>query len=285
MSTDRSIGILAPFFSHPAFIQRMRGIIDGLDESGDEYNMVLFHVRTPEQIEYQISRILRTHLVEGLIVNALPLSEQQLERFAREHIAVVRILDRPLLGTPTIGIDNRLGGRLATEHLIGLGHTKIGFVGEFLEDPFNFPTATERQAGYQEALQAHGLALNPHYLVYPDRSPLSTLQAARRLLSLPEPPTAIFAMYDEKALHVIQTINDIGLKIPDFVSVIGFDDIDAAHHLGLTTVRQHFERCGQLAAQMLLRLLVDDPSWQDLCAPQLELVVRETTAPPDHFKI
>ncbi len=281
MISGRSIGILSPFFSHPAFIQRMRGIMDTFDEMGPEYNLVLFHVRTPDQVDQQIARIIESRLVEGLIVNSLPLNEQQLARLEMENIAVVRIFDRAIPGTPTIGMDNRTGGRMATEHLIGLGHTKIGFVGEFLEDPFNFPTSMDRYTGYVDALTAHGLPIQPRYAVYPDRYPLSTKEATRRLLSLSDPPTAIFALYDVKALRVIEAINEIGLKVPDFVSVIGFDDIDAAQYLGLTTVRQHFEKCGQLAAQMLLKLFVGDPSWREMQLPPFELVVRGTTAPPN----
>lgn len=281
MISGRSIGILSPFFSHPAFIQRMRGIMDTFDEMGSEYNLVLFHVRTPDQVDQQLARIIESRLVEGLIVNSLPLNEQQLARLEMENIAVVRIFDRAIPGTPTIGMDNRTGGRMATEHLIGLGHTKIGFVGEFLEDPFNFPTSMDRYTGYVDALTAHGLPIQPRYAVYPDRYPLSTKEATRRLLSLNDPPTAIFALYDVKALRVIEAINEIGLKVPDFVSVIGFDDIDAAQYLGLTTVRQHFEKCGQLAAQMLLKLFVGDPSWREMQLPPFELVVRGTTAPPN----
>jgi len=281
MISGRSIGILSPFFSHPAFIQRMRGIMDTFDEMGPEYNLVLFHVRTPDQVDQQIARIIESRLVEGLIVNSLPLNEQQLARLEMENIAVVRIFDRAIPGTPTIGMDNRTGGRMATEHLIGLGHTKIGFVGEFLEDPFNFPTSMDRYTGYVDALTAHGLPIQPRYAVYPDRYPLSTKEATRRLLSLSDPPTAIFALYDVKALRVIEAINEIGLKVPDFVSVIGFDDIDAAQYLGLTTVRQHFEKCGQLAAQMLLKLFVGDPSWREMQLPPFELVDRGTTAPPN----
>jgi DNA-binding LacI/PurR family transcriptional regulator len=281
-SPAHAIGILSPFYSHPAFIQRMRGMMDALDTSGIEHHLMLFHVRTPEQIEQHINRIISTRLVNALIINALVVGDAILERLAAHGIAVVRIFDHPLPGTPTVAVDNRIGGRVATEHLIGLGHTKIGFIGEFLEDPFNFPTAIDRHAGYLDALKAHGLPVQPRYTIHPDRLPLSTLEATRRLLSLPDPPTAIFAMYDMKALRVIEAINEIGLKVPDFVSVIGFDDIDLAQYVGLTTVRQHFEAGGRMAVEMLLKLLANDPSWEEMRPPPLELVVRATTAPPNN---
>ena len=176
----------------------------------------------------------------------------------------------------TIAIDNVEGGRKAVEHLISLGHRRIGFVGGSLRSP----SFKERLDGYRAALEAHG---------YPADADLVQLGASQgghetmlKLLALPQPPTAVFASNDVNAVRALKAIQEKGLKVPEDVSVIGFDDSARASESWppLTTMRVDAEHMGRLAVQKLLARVEQEERPVDLVLVGAELVVRQSTAAP-----
>jgi len=184
----------------------------------------------------------------------------------------------PALDVPTIGATNWAGGLSATEHLIGLGHRRIGYVA-------GAPTLLSSRArldGHRAALEAAGLSLDPALVVTGDFSHESGFRAAVTLLANPEPPTAVVAANDQMALGAYEAVRQRGLRVPEDVSVVGFDDLPSARWSSppLTTVYQPLAQMGALAARTVLRLV----RGEQLDVPRLELathlVVRESTAPP-----
>ncbi len=178
---------------------------------------------------------------------------------------------------PTIDADSFSGARDGTSHLLDLGHRRIGFIGGRKD----LGTSRLREAGFRAAMEAHDVAVDENLIVYARYEPNLAGEAARALLGLPEPPTALFVSNDVMALRVISIAQECGVLVPEQLSVIGFDDIPEATLLprGLTTVRQPLQAMGFAAMEMLLRILSGTDGAEHVRMPT-ELVIRGTTAPP-----
>ena len=191
--------------------------------------------------------------------------------FDRPAVAVGEKLD----GASSITIDNRLAARRAVEYLIELGHNRIGLVaGPHLPD-LPTPVPEQRRLGYEDALGATGLPVDPELTVSGEWTAGGGAAALAALLDRPDPPTAVFCMSDEMAFGVLRAAAKRGLGVPDDISVVGFDDHDLAGALGLTTMRQAVDEMGVRAAATVVGLIDGDPptdiTWD------VPLVVRETT--------
>ena len=180
-------------------------------------------------------------------------------------------------------IDDVHGGELATSHLIELGHRRIGYLGDKSPDPFRFASSRDRTRGYEQALAHAGIELRPEYVREGTQSHHIARSTAIDLLRLPHRPTAIFAASDTQALGVIEAARILGIRVPEDLSVVGFDDIEIAAHIGLTTVRQPLFESGRRGTELLLQMLagaaqqLGDQHTEQL---SVELVVRSTTATP-----
>ncbi len=177
-------------------------------------------------------------------------------------------------------IDDVAGGQMATQHVIDLGHRKIGFVSDQLENPFNFVSSRDRYQGYRRALAEADVPFRPEYHQQGEHGRQEAREMARALLSLPDPPTAIFAASDTQAIGVLEAARDAGLKVPEDLSVIGYDDIEIAEYLHLTTIRQPLFALGVEGVELLLDSIATPPSTPRRVLLPIELAVRHTTAPP-----
>ena len=192
--------------------------------------------------------------------------------FDRPAVAVGERLD----GASSITIDNRAAARRAVEHLIELGHTRIGLVaGPPLPD-LPTPVPEQRRIGYEDALRAAGLPVDPDLAVGGEWTASGGAAALSSLLDLTDPPTAVFCMSDEMAFGVMRAAARRGLAVPEDLSVVGFDDHDLAGAMGLTTMRQAVDEMGVRAAATVLGLIDGEPptdiTWE------VPLIVRETTS-------
>ena len=179
---------------------------------------------------------------------------------------------------PSVEADSRGGAIQAVEHLVGLGHRRIGF----LAGRGDLRSASLREAGYVQALAAAGIARDPGLTRDGEFELGAGRTAARELLTLADRPSAVFAANDLMAVSVLRTAHELGLRVPDDLSVVGFDDIPEAarEQPALTTVRQPMHRLGTVATTMLFSLLGGvDPAEAEVVLPT-KLVVRGTTAPP-----
>jgi DNA-binding LacI/PurR family transcriptional regulator len=277
LSTGRTttIGVLAPFFTEPSAVERLRGVTRRLASSG--YQVTLFDVELPEHGEAALRSLAVKGRVDGLLVVSLPLTAAQLERLEAAGVPVV-LVDQRAEGAAAVFTDDEAGGRLATEHLLHLGHERIAFVGDTENGPFGFTSSEARRRGYEAALRDAGVAAHPEYVRRgPHRRDAARI-AAGELLGLSVPPTAIFAASDHQALGVLEAATMAGVDVPGRLSVIGFDDVELARYCGLTTVAQPLEASGARGAELLLDALAGgEPGSQEL---RLELQVRSTTASP-----
>jgi len=272
-NTNR-IGVLTPFFTAPSFVQRFRGVASALSKAN--YELVIYPVDSMDHLQGYISSIPLMRNIDGLIIMSLSLNDQDAKRLSNGMESVLIEYSHPQLNS--IQIDDQRGGRLVAEHLISKGHKSFGFLGD-IEPPERFaihPVKT-RLTGFKQGLEAAGLSLPDTYIFSCPYTQKETWQAAHKLLHLPKPPTAIFAASDMQALIVMKVARELNIKIPNDLAVVGFDDIDVADHVDLTTIRQHLDESGRLAAEILLsRIGESNRPLQHINLP-LQLIERLTT--------
>jgi LacI family transcriptional regulator len=174
----------------------------------------------------------------------------------------------------TVIAANHAGAREAVEHLIGLGHRRIGFIGGRPD----LQSAHQRREGYEAALRAASIAPDPELIAVGDFSIESGRACARQLLSLADPPTAIFAANDQSAFGAIEAARAAGRSVPGDLSVVGFDNIPeaATYQPALTTVDQFIARMGFVAAEMLIRLVQGERLETERCEMPTQLVIRDS---------
>ncbi|HVU12187.1 MAG TPA: LacI family DNA-binding transcriptional regulator [Phototrophicaceae bacterium] len=252
-STAR-IGVITPFFTSPSFTDRLRGVASALANS--RYELVIYTVDSMDRLDGYLSSLPLTGNLDGLILISLPLDDAAAQRLRANELPTV-LIEYAYLGFSGIVIDDRAGGQMAAQHLIEQGHRRCAYV-YFGESPeYSIHPEVPRLAGFRQALAEHGLALPDEYVKYVPISRRGIREKLRELFDLPEPPTAIFAPSDDLAIRIIHRAHELGLSCPRDISVIGFDNIDIAEHVDLTTISQGLVESGQIAVQELLARLND----------------------------
>lgn len=272
-----NVGAIMPFITHPSFVERLRGIQLALNDQDNDFNLILFNVSEPDQYPDQLQSIVEHATVDGLLIATLTVTDEQRELLAQAAIPFVTLSDACSDEPNCISPDNLRGGYMATEHLLELGHRRIAYVGDAFPNAYGFPTGELRYQGYVDALAAHGVPLQSEYVRFGAHGEEPAYRLAQQLLALPQPPSAIFAMSDIQAVGVMTAIREAGLRVPEDISVIGFDDVQLSRYIGLTTIRQHLQEGGYLSMGLLLEMLTTRGPVQPRQLPALELVVRGTT--------
>jgi len=275
-----NIGVVAPFFIRPASVERLRGVETILAEH--KYDLILYNVETKERRDELFQSLPRGDMFDGLLIFTLSPSDEVAERFINGHIPVV-LVDAGHPQMSRVIIDDVSGGYMATKHLIDLGHERIAYISDILESPFEHVGASSlRYQGYQQALQEAGISLSPDYYRQGLHGVLQARQMTHDLLSLPKPPTAIFTASDTQAIGVLQAANERNIAVPEQLSVIGFDDIEIAEYLKLTTIHQPLFTSGVEGAALLFQCMENPEMMNKATEIQLplRLIERATTAPP-----
>lgn len=270
-----TIGVVTPFFTYPSFVERIAGIQEALDESG--YTLVLYSIRSADQLQWQLRDLVSQKHVDGLLILALPFPAGELKQSAPDF-PLVTIDNDANEYYPHFVVNDVQGGSQATDYLIAHGHTKIGFIGDRMEKPVSFTSSALRLQGFKKTLMEAQLSYNPDWVWCGEHSREAARQAAHHMLTQPDRPTAIFASIDTLAFGVLVAAKDLGLRVPDDLAVIGFDDIQAAEIANLTTVRQHLFDSGRLGAEAMLRWLEEGkfPTEQWCTVLPLKIIERGT---------
>jgi DNA-binding LacI/PurR family transcriptional regulator len=279
--TPRTVAIILPHLTRPSSVERLAGALAVLARY--EYDTIVCNVDTPGQRDHVLATLVARHRADGVIVVSLPLSKAQLAAFRQAGLPLATV-DIAARGVPHTVIDDVAGGRLATDHLIGLGHRRIGFIGDRVQravsTALGFTASARRLAGYRQALAAAGLAADDDLIRLGPHGPASAQALAAELLDLPEPPSAIFAASDTQAMGVLAAADQAGASVPRQLSVIGFDDIQSAALLGLSTVRQPLEDSGAQVAERLCALLRGEPVRPQRQVLELQVMHRASSARP-----
>ena len=268
------IGVLAPFFTYLSFTDRLRGVMMAL--AGTTYELVVYSVTSSAQRDSYLASIAVNRRLDGLIVMALPFEEHVVRRLLHSQLATVLIeVAHPFFSR--IEIDNEAGGRMAAEYLLKHGHCRCAFVGDSEVPDYAIHTSDWRLVGYRRALREAGVGLPDAYVALAPHGMEQARQQAHRLLDLPEPPTAIFAPSDTQAMGVLKAARERGVAVPRELAVLGFDDVEMADYIGLTTIRQPLRESGRVAVDLLLAHLSDRSRLVQRVTLPLTIVERETT--------
>jgi LacI family transcriptional regulator len=264
------VGLIMPDIAYPFAFEVMRGVNQAIAES--EFDLLLYttgDVRKSGRAshEQKFVSLLNNSITDGAIVVAPVTGE-----FSSD--APIVSID-PLMSNPhypSVHATNYKGATDAMNYLLGLGHTRIGFIGGRAE----LESSTRRLKGYRDALEKAGIPIDEKLIASGDYTTESGIKCTRELLALDEPPTAIFASNDQSAMGVYQVAQELGLRIPDDISVIGFDNIMESKYLKLTTVDQFIYEMGFVATQMLIKLINGEELDSQTYKMQTQLVIRES---------
>jgi len=250
-----------PDLMHPFFQQVLVGLKHGAGAKG--YDLLLFATDEPGNGFGGTHSYLRRaghHGVDGVVVMGYDPSDPEMRRLVASGLPCITIDADP--GEPHCGYvmsENREGAAQAVRHLHGLGHERIATIA----GPQHMWPGAERLDGYREEMQRLGVEVRGEYMIEGDFYDETGYRATRQLLELPEPPTAVFAASDLMAAGALRAASELGVRVPEDLAVVGFDDIEIAGLIqpALTTVRQEMHDIGEAAAEGLGRM-IDDPETQ-----------------------
>jgi DNA-binding LacI/PurR family transcriptional regulator len=252
-------------------------VVGGIEECAleNDYSVILAASHGDPDREFRAVQSFYERRVDGVIVMA--------SRVGTRYLSILSEMNSPIVlinshhrgeFTYSVRIDNVEAAKMATNHLIGLGHRRIAYIG----DESGFQSDSERLRGYQEALKDEGISLDPAMVVQADGTPAKGLSAMSDLLRLPQPPTGVFCYNDREALGAMRAVRECGMRVPDDISIVGFDDLFLSSYIDppLTTIRQPKHEMGRQATEILFALLNEEKPKSRISIGTL--VVRESTA-------
>lgn len=264
------IGLVVPDIGFPYSIEIMKGVNRAIAES--KFDLLVYttgdiHKDGTASHEQHYVSLLNNSVTDGVIIVASAAAE-----FITDSpiVAVDPHIINP--NYPSVQGTNYQGAMEAMNYLIGLGHRRIGFISGRPE----IGSAGRRLQGYQDALTNAGIELDENLVANGDFTQKIGHKCTRELLALSNPPTAIFAANDQSAIGVFEAAEELGLHIPEDLSVVGFDNISEAKYLGLTTMNQFLEEMGYVAVQMLIRLIGGVPLELKVHKMQTKLIERSS---------
>lgn len=268
------IGLIMPDIAFPYAIEIMKGVNRAIAES--EYDLLVYttgDIRkhgTALHEQHYVS-LLNNSVTDGVVIAAPA---------AADFVSNAPIVSIDPLAInpnyPSVHATNYQGALDAMHYLIGLGHTRIGFI----RGRAGLESSIRRLKGYYNALEQAGLIIDEALIAPGDYTTETAVKCTRELLALENPPTAIFAANDQSALGVFQVARELGLRIPDDLSVVGFDNIPEAGFAGLTTVDQFLGEMGYIATKMLIDLINGVPLTEKIHQVQTKLVLRSSCKNP-----
>lgn len=271
------VGLILPDIQNPFFADVARGVEDVAQKYG--YAVFLGNSDEDPRKEKHYLEVMRAEMVDGVIVPPISETDEAVSRLARARVPVVCV-DRRLarVDADTVVVDNVRGAYEATDHLIRLGHQRIGFI----EGRPEISTSTERMRGYRKALLEHGLEVDANLIREGDSRQASGARLAAELLAMEERPTALLVGNNLMTLGALETSYALGLRIPDDLAVVGYDDMPWALALNppLTAVRQPGYEVGQRAMELLLQRIREPARSTTLVLLQPQLIVRRSCGSP-----
>lgn len=270
-----TIGMIIPDGVNPFFAEVARGIEDTGFEHG--YSVILCNSDGDLEKELHYTKVLNAKRVDGIIFVAVGVSHEHIQMLQARKLPVV-VVDREIPGVnvSTVITDNQKGGWLATNHLIELGHRRIACIA----GPNNLTPSAARVTGYQQALKAHNIELNETLILRGDFQYQSGYRLMKQLLENKTVPTAVFACNDLMATGALCAAVEMGFRVPEDISIVGFDDIDLASYTTppLTTIRQPKYEMGVFAVGLLLDQIKDTNPKPERHILDTELVTRKSSA-------
>ena len=268
-----TIGVIAPFISRWYFSQALAGIEQALREAGMDLLLYNFAQVDARQRVFQQKKLVGK--VDGLIVISLPPTQKEFEQILGLGIPV-SLMGTLHEGCSCVSIDDVKGAEMATQHLVDMGHRDIAIMVGQNAYAYKFEVADQRLHGFKKVLTENGIEFNPPWQITADFDSHTSEIAMDEFLRQKKLPTAIFCQSDEMAFGAITSLRKKGLRVPEDISVIGYDDHEYANLVGLTTIAQPVQFLGQLAAsQIMARIGKPESSIAQMKVPT-SLVIRNS---------
>ena len=275
---SRTIGHVVPNYANPNVASQLQAVQEVMTDAG--YTVISFDTQERSATQRVALQALEENVADGLIMTPVSSRDDGLSRLSARIPLVLTNREVDGLEVDRVVTDNALGARLAIEHLVGLGHRTIGYITSSRE----VSTVQDRVAGYRVALEAAGLHPEPGLVIRAEASIEAAVEATRTILQRRRRPTALFVYNDFMAVGVLSALLQLGLRVPDDVAIVGFDDIIYAPYLRvpLTTVSQQTEAIGRTAARLLLARMEDGSRPPERVVLEPHLVVRASTTGSRH---
>jgi len=274
----KNIGVVVPYVDRWFFSTALETVDRELVKAG--YDVTLYNLSSGDDHRNSVfSRSLPRKRVDAVMCISVKMTDDEIAALAKVNKPIVA-LGGPIAGAKSIKINDTSAGRLATDHLLAMGHTNIAMIGQDEKDAKLFNVFNERRDGYETALKLAGIQPRAGWYKAVSKYAISEgYSAAKQLLGDPHnAPTAIFASSDELAVGAMLAAKDIGLKVPQDVSIVGVDNHELAEFFGITTIDQNVTGQAELLVKTMLQLLDnpehavnDDVEWP------IQLIVRGST--------
>lgn len=264
------VGLIMPDIAYPFAIEVMKGVNRAIAES--EFDLLVYttgDVRKSGRAfhEQKYVSLLTNSISDGVVIVAPVAGEFNIDA---PIVSIDPLASNP--NYPAVHATNYQGAMDAMEYLLGLGHRRIGFISGRAE----LESSNRRLKGYREALEKAGIPVDESLIASGDYTTETGISGARQLFAMEKPPTAIFASNDQMAMGVYQVAEELGLRIPEDLSVVGFDNITESKYMGLTTVDQFISEMGYVATQMLIKIINGVPLEDQTYRMQTRLVIRNS---------
>lgn len=268
----KTILVVVPDITSAFFSEVLRGIEHLAEDHG--YQVILGDTENSIERENNYVNLLLQKQVDGMIMLTAKLDKEKLEELSNLFPLVLACEYIDGLNVPTVSIDNISSARKATEHLIHLGHQKIAHI----SGPMNVILSRDRLQGYQQAMLRHDLRIDSAYIQEGSLSIESGYNQMKKLLSLETPPTSVFVYNDEMAMGAIKAVKDMGLKVPEDVAIVGFDNLKMSMVIEphLTSIDQPKYAMGNKAIELLLKLINNEDLQKQTFVMNDTLIVRES---------
>lgn len=267
------IGVITPFFTAPSFVQRLRGIAGSL--SKENYDLVIYTVDSNNRLQSYLTSLPLTGNLDGLVIMSLPVAETDVNRLVEHQLPTV-LIEFPHAKLNSVEINDVEGGRMAAEFLLRKGHKRIAFLGDTDLPEYSIHPVNLRLKGFRQAHKNANIEIPKEFVRLAPYDQEKAQMVAKELLDMPNPPTAFFAATDYQALGVLKAARKLGVKVPEQLAVIGFDDLDMADYEDLTTIRQHLDESGRIAIEILLSHIADHSRPVQHITLPLDLIERLT---------
>jgi len=244
------IGVLTPFFPAPSFVERLRGMIPPLREKN--YEVVIYTIEGPDQLDEYLSSVPFTRRLDGLILMSVHLSEEQNKTLLASGLDVVMIETDDDHYTRVLADDYR-GGQIAAELFLKKNYLPCAYMGDLPQyETYSCHPAETRLQGFVDTINKEGHGLDEKMILASETIVESAKKAFETFLDKGDIPRSVFAMSDIHAMGIFKAARSRGLRVPDDLAILGFDDIEAADWMEISTISQHLGDSGRVAAGLLL---------------------------------
>lgn len=267
-----AIAVILPTFVDHFFVEVLKGVQGALEEK--KIDLILHKLTADKNMVTKILNIIQSGRVDGILAVSLDISSVENQKLLNTDIPIV-LADQKSSDFHSLYFNDQKGAEMAINHLIAAGHQKIAFINGKKESK----VAAERLLGVKKALQKNNLKLKAELLKFSDFQSDAAYKSMQKILSLPKKdwPTAVFAASDNQALGIIKLLEEKKIEIPKKIAVIGYDNIELAQFLKITTVAQPMYELGQNSVELLLKAI--DGQLEGIYQQELELklIARKTT--------